>query len=69
MPPALKLSSKPDLNRYDSLIFQLATEKFQIKLHLNSLYMVSTPHKSPFNPTCYNDHYILYAKQLAPYDY
>ena len=70
MPPTLKLSSKPDLHRYDSLIFQLSTEKSQIKPQLNSLCMVSTPHKSPFNPNCYNDHYNLYAsKQLAPYDY
>ena len=70
MPPTPRPSSKPDLNRNDSLTSQLSSEKIQFKPQLISPYMVSTPYKCQLNPNLYNDHYILSAsKQLAPYEF
>ena len=43
MPPTLKPSRKPNLDRDDSWTSHLSTEKFQFRCHLTSLYMVSTP--------------------------
>ena len=56
MPPNLKISSKPDLHRDDSLTSQFSTEKFQFNPQLTSLYMVSTPFKFQSNPNRCNDH-------------
>ena len=67
MPPTPRPSSKPDLQRNDSLTPQLSSEKFQFKPQLISPYMVSTLYKGQLNPNLYNDQDILSAfKQLAP---
>ena len=69
--PTLKLSSKPNLHRDDSLTFQLPSEKFQFEPQLTSLYTVSTPFNFQLNSNRRMiNNYISYASnKLSPYEY
>ena len=67
MPPTLKPTSKPDLQRQDSKKSQLSTEKVQFKSQLMSLSVVSSLCKLHMNANPYHDQYIKFAfKHTAP---